>query len=1011
VAYRAEIEIGVRGVRSLEQLRSEINKSATAAESLNRVVGERGGLVQNIQNYVNNLIKASTTLQLVTAGTKAETKAIQEKAAALIQLSAIQERQSKLLEAEVKAQKEQARIRRLTAAGIFETTRFRQPIGPQPSPLQGQTSPVAEKIARTIAQRREEAELQNALLALEQRKAAELNKQLQIKGELNAATAREVNLLRNGIKATTQYAQPIGPARAPRGGKGVTGLATSLRSGRLSGILENAIIGGSFPLLFGQGAGAATGGAIGGLVGGAFGGAGGFAGSLLGTLIGDITQQGNQIKELGADIGFSAEQTVRLQQAFKLAGADADKFTESVQNIRGIGLVIEDQAKAIQLVSVLTEQYNGNIVKTTNALTGALESGKVTQATLNQLTSQGINIQDALAAKYKTSRDNILVMAKDGKISVQDLLDTLVDLANKGSAGAPKLQSAYEVAFNTISSKVQALASNVTTTLTASTTELNTSLESVTESATNGFTKILDALTPLTIKVAELVARFIDLGTQAASALLAIPGYVETVANGVLLMIPGLQAVVNLLSTVSVLTKGGGKSAQNTGMYGRYVPGSQQQVIKKPIGRITAPSQMAPSGGGAKGGKGSDAAAREAERVAKALRDTQAETELLRIQAGIQDRIFQAEQAKDPLLAARLKGEEDILNIQAKYANLLASESNIRVQESLVTKGLQEIENARLKTAQTLEQLETDRLDKYNTLIEDLNLELALKNTVSEIDQERLRIEFEIGRLRKEGIYSEEQLLVIQQKRLALAAKDTPGQKRMKELQQSIAELTNIENIAVSSANMMGDAFGQAFQDIINGSASAEEALAGMMKSIGENFVNMAVQIIAQQMTMIILGTILKALGIGTSGGGGGSFPSADVSLAKYAPLTPFADGGFVTGPTRAMVGEGGEPEYIIPASKMQAAMSRYASGARGESVIPDTGGTVAGGTTTATAPTGTIDIRYTVERINSVDYVTADQFQRGMAQAAQQGAAQGEQRTLRRLQQSRTTRSRLGMA
>jgi len=62
-----------------------------------------------------------------------------------------------------------------------------------------------------------------------------------------------------------------------------------------------------------------------------------------------------------------------------------------------------------------------------------------------------------------------------------------------------------------------------------------------------------------------------------------------------------------------------------------------------------------------------------------------------------------------------------------------------------------------------------------------------------------------------------------------------------------------------------------------------------------------------------------------------------------------------------------------------------------------------------AAAP-GAIDVRYTVERINSVDYVTADQFQQGMQRAAQQGAAQGEQRTLRRLQMSTSTRKRLGM-
>ena len=49
----------------------------------------------------------------------------------------------------------------------------------------------------------------------------------------------------------------------------------------------------------------------------------------------------------------------------------------------------------------------------------------------------------------------------------------------------------------------------------------------------------------------------------------------------------------------------------------------------------------------------------------------------------------------------------------------------------------------------------------------------------------------------------------------------------------------------------------------------------------------------------------------------------------------PFAEGGYVTGPTQAVVGEGGEPEYIIPASKMDGAMQRYSAGMRGSSMIP----------------------------------------------------------------------------
>jgi hypothetical protein len=123
-----------------------------------------------------------------------------------------------------------------------------------------------------------------------------------------------------------------------------------------------------------------------------------------------------------------------------------------------------------------------------------------------------------------------------------------------------------------------------------------------------------------------------------------------------------------------------------------------------------------------------------------------------------------------------------------------------------------------------------------------------------------------------------------------------------------------------------------------------------------------------------------------------------------------FAQGGFVTGPTSALIGEGGESEYVIPASKMSAAMKRYGNGARGSAVIPTSGDTSeAGGS--ATAVNGAIDVRYTVERINSVNYVTADQFQQGMQQAAMQGAQRGEQMVLRKLQQSPSTRRRVGVS
>jgi hypothetical protein len=209
---------------------------------------------------------------------------------------------------------------------------------------------------------------------------------------------------------------------------------------------------------------------------------------------------------------------------------------------------------------------------------------------------------------------------------------------------------------------------------------------------------------------------------------------------------------------------------------------------------------------------------------------------------------------------------------------------------------------------------------------------------------------------------------------------------------------------------------------LISGSMTAKEALASFFSSVADHFLDMAAQIIAKMIQMFILQQALKIFG-GALGGGGGfgaggagfggsnAFSSFDAGGATaFGMPSLMAQGGFVTGPTSAIIGEGGESEYVIPSSKMNAAMSRYSRGARGEGVIPASGGSEGGDTPSAAGGPMAIDVRYSVERINDVEYVTASQFQAGMLQAAQQGAAQGEQRTLRRLQQSPSTRKRVGV-
>jgi hypothetical protein len=64
------------------------------------------------------------------------------------------------------------------------------------------------------------------------------------------------------------------------------------------------------------------------------------------------------------------------------------------------------------------------------------------------------------------------------------------------------------------------------------------------------------------------------------------------------------------------------------------------------------------------------------------------------------------------------------------------------------------------------------------------------------------------------------------------------------------------------------------------------------------------------------------------------SLPTPDLPLVPTIAIPQFAEGGVVNRPTLAMVGEGGEREYIIPESKMAAASARYLSGGRGDAVL-----------------------------------------------------------------------------
>jgi len=144
-------------------------------------------------------------------------------------------------------------------------------------------------------------------------------------------------------------------------------------------------------------------------------------------------------------------------------------------------------------------------------------------------------------------------------------------------------------------------------------------------------------------------------------------------------------------------------------------------------------------------------------------------------------------------------------------------------------------------------------------------------------------------------------------------------------LKDDLAEMTSIATLAGKSAETIGGAFGNAFRDLISGAASARQVLSGFFEDVAQGFAQMAAEIIAKQMAMIALQTILKALG--AVAGGGSTFAAG--GQGGISPALGFDPGGFAAGDTgipffgRALgggvsagrpypVGENG-PELFVP--------------------------------------------------------------------------------------------------
>jgi hypothetical protein len=275
------------------------------------------------------------------------------------------------------------------------------------------------------------------------------------------------------------------------------------------------------------------------------------------------------------------------------------------------------------------------------------------------------------------------------------------------------------------------------------------------------------------------------------------------------------------------------------------------------------------------------------------------------------------------------------------------------------------------------------------------------------------------------------------------AAETEPGAKIRAFIGDAKRELADLEAVAVRISQSIGDAIGSSLANgimgLIEGTTTAKEVFANFLKSIGQILVQEGTKMIA----MYIAIAIAKAIAGMGGGGGGGTMPGAAPQMTPGAVVTPtgfqgqfagiaangatfangiasFAKGGaftnsVVSSPTMFKFADGGAmrtglmgeagPEAIMPLSRgadgslgvqangLREAMDRQQGGASGSPVL---------------------NMSFQSTSINGVEYVSRDQLESAMAEtrrnATRDGAKRGMTMTLDRIQNSSSTRRKVGI-
>ena len=332
--------------------------------------------------------------------------------------------------------------------------------------------------------------------------------------------------------------------------------------------------------------------------------------------------------------------------------------------------------------------------------------------------------------------------------------------------------------------------------------------------------------------------------------------------------------------------------------------------------------------------------------------------------------------AKDKLYETLLQYEGQIQTAYSKRNLALAEELKLKQQAAAIDVTEEVLLSEKTSLQQKLSEASTKGLDAQNVQnrLDAVNAELKqiqydrTKEATAELEkqaQKAVEIRDALQRVFSPGIDAPGVLdlggvapgFAFGEEDSFRSFSDKRGSERIKELNKDLQSLTEPLTQILTAAESIGTAFSSSFTGVINGTASAQQALASFFSSIADYFLDMAGKIIAKWIEMAILNTVLQLLPGGPKFSassmslpglsGAGALGSASVAggtdwsslnYANFKPnamgnayaangIVPFAMGGLVDKPTLfkfanggagrlGLMGEAG-PEAIMPLRRL----------------------------------------------------------------------------------------------